>query len=70
MFNIIQEENQRLKAELSSLRRTIMQVDPIVMVDGRFEQMILSPITVIDVARELIEKLPQHQDNATINRHK
>lgn len=59
MFNIVQEENQRLKAELYSLRKVIMQVEPVVMVDGRFEEMMLSPITVIDVARDIIQKIPQ-----------
>ena len=41
MFSIIQEENRRIEAELSVLRRVIMQVDPVVMVDGRFEETIL-----------------------------
>ena len=59
MFNIVQEENRRIKAELSILRRVIMQVEPVVMVDGRFEEMMLSPITIIDVAREIIAKIPQ-----------
>jgi hypothetical protein len=62
MLNIVQEENQRLKAELSSLRRVIMQVEPVVMVDGRFEEMILSPITVINIAREIIQNIPQHRE--------
>jgi len=58
MLNIVQEENRRLKAELSDLRRIIMKVEPVVMVDGRFEEMMLSPITIIDVAREIIAKIP------------
>lgn len=58
MLNIVQEENRRLKAELSDLRRLIMQVEPVVMVDGRFEEMMLSPITIINVAREIIAKIP------------
>jgi hypothetical protein len=62
MLNIVQEENQRLKAELSSLRRVIMQVEPVVMVDGRFEEMILSPITVINIAREIIQSIPPNRD--------
>ena len=67
MFNIVQEENRRIKAELSILRRVIMQVEPVVMVDGRFEEMMLSPITVIDVARNIIEKIPQNQIDPTQN---
>ncbi len=61
MVNIVQEENQRLKAELSALRRVIMQVEPVVMVDGRFEEMITSPIAVIGVARQIIAQIPQAQ---------
>lgn len=61
MLNIVQEENQRLKAELLSLRRVIMQAEPVVMLDGRFEEMIVSPITVINVARDIIQKIPQHR---------
>lgn len=64
MFNIMQEENRRLKNELSSLRQVIMQADPTVMVDGRFEEMMLSPITVIDVARAIIKKIPETQTNS------
>lgn len=59
MVDIKQVESQRLKSELVSLRQTIVQVEPLVMVDGRFEKMMLSPITVLDVARELIEQIPQ-----------
>lgn len=54
MIDLIQEENQRLKTELAALRKTIMQAEPLVMVDGRFEQMMTTPITVIDIARKLI----------------
>lgn len=61
MLNIVQEENQRLKAELLSLRRVIMQVEPVVMLDGRFEEMIVSPITVINVARDILQKMPQYR---------
>jgi len=64
MLNIMQEENRRLKAELSDLRRIIMKVEPVVMVDGRFEEMMLSPITIIDVAREIIARIPPAQATA------
>lgn len=60
MFNIVQEENQRLKAELTTLRQAIMQVEPVVMLDGRFEEMMLSPVMVINIARELIEQITPH----------
>lgn len=61
MLNIVQEENRRLKAELSALRRVIMQVEPVVMLDGRFEEMMTSPIAVIGVARQIIAQIPQAQ---------
>ncbi len=63
MVNIVQEENQRLKAELSALRRVIMQVEPVVMVDGRFEEMMTSPIAVIGVARQILAQIPQTQSS-------
>ncbi len=55
------EENKRLKAELWQLRQTIIRVDPSVMHDGSFEEMFTAPINIIDIARELIENLPQAQ---------
>ncbi|HEX6386023.1 MAG TPA: hypothetical protein VF177_15240 [Anaerolineae bacterium] len=61
MLDITQEENRRLKDELNTLRQAIIQVEPAVVVDGRFERMIISPLAVIEVARELIEKIPQLQ---------
>jgi hypothetical protein len=61
MVNIVQEENQRLKAELSALRRVIMQVEPVVMLDGRFEEMITSPIAVIEIACQIIAQIPHTQ---------
>ncbi|GIK56382.1 MAG: hypothetical protein HND44_06785 [Chloroflexi bacterium] len=59
MLNIVQEENRRLKGELSALRRVIMQVEPVVMLDGRFEEMMTSPIAVIGVARQIIAQIPE-----------
>jgi hypothetical protein len=59
MLNIMQEENQRLKGELSALRQVIMRVEPVVMLDGRFEEMITSPIAIIEVACQIIAQIPQ-----------
>ncbi len=64
MVNITQEENRRLKAELYALRRVIMQAEPVVMIDGRFEEMMTSPIAVIDVARQIIAQRPQTHSHA------
>lgn len=61
MINVVQEENIRLKQKLATLRQTILRIDPSVMVDGRFEKMIVAPITVIDVACELIEAIPERK---------
>ncbi len=57
MINTYQEVDQQLKQELSALRQTIMRVAPGVMYDGRFDQMIISPITILDIARELLQEL-------------
>lgn len=59
MFDLIEEENHRLKQELAALRQTIIQADPSVMFDGRFEQMITTPVHVISVAQRLIQAIPQ-----------
>lgn len=55
MVDLIKYENQRLKEELKSLRRTIISVEPAVLVDGRFEEMITAPINVIGIARQVLE---------------
>lgn len=55
MVDIIREENERLKQDLNRLRQTIINIDPMVLVDGRFEEMMTSPRAVITVARELLE---------------
>lgn len=54
-----EEENSRLKAELWQLRQAIIRADPTVMHDGRFEEMFTAPVKIIDVARQLIETIPQ-----------
>jgi hypothetical protein len=56
MVELILEENERLKEELAGLRQAIIQADPAVLIDGRFEQMITTPITVITVARQLVRR--------------
>lgn len=58
VVDIVRAENERLKNELASLRQLILQTDPSVMLDGRFEKMMLAPINVIAVARSLIEQIP------------
>ena len=58
VVDIVRAENERLKSELASLRQLILQTDPTVMVDGRFEKMMVAPINIIAVARTLIEKIP------------
>jgi hypothetical protein len=58
MVELVLEENERLKEELAGLRQAIIQADPAVLLDGRFELMITTPITVITVARQLVAELP------------
>lgn len=52
------DEQLRLKEELVLLRQTIIRVEPSVMLDGRFEEMITTPRSVLTVARELIGQIP------------
>lgn len=54
-----EEENNRLRAELWQLRQAIIRADPTVMHDGRFEEMFAAPVTIIDIARQMIEATPQ-----------
>ena len=63
MVDIVRAENERLKSELASLRQLILQTDPSVMVDGRFEKMMVAPINIIAVARSLIEQIPNMEAN-------
>jgi hypothetical protein len=58
VVDIVRAENERLKSELVSLRQLILQTDPSVMLDGRFEKMMVAPINIIAVARSLIEQIP------------
>jgi hypothetical protein len=57
MIDIIQTENEKMKTQLTGLRQAIIQADPMVIVDGRFEKMMTAPINVIEIARELLESL-------------
>lgn len=59
MFDIFQEENLRLKRDLASLRQVIIAAEPTVMVDGRFEEMITTPGSTIQIAKALIAEITQ-----------
>lgn len=58
MINVMHEENERLQESLADLRQLIMRVEPAVMFDGRFEEMITNPTAIIDAARQLIRTIP------------
>ena len=64
MINIMHEENERLKESLADLRQVIIQAEPAVMFDGRFEEMITNPTAIIKVARQLIRTIPQETRRA------
>lgn len=53
----VEEALERLEAKLAELRQAIIGAERSVLVDGRFEQMILSPYAAIDVAVGLITEL-------------
>lgn len=55
MIDIAQLENEKMKTQLTGLRQAVIQADPMVIVDGRFEKMMTAPINVIEIARELLE---------------
>ena len=57
MIDIARHENEKIKTKLSGLRQAVIQADPTVIVDGRFEKMMVAPITVIEIARELLESI-------------
>lgn len=59
MLDLRIEEEDRLTDEIASLRQVIIRVEPSVMVDGRFEQMFTTPITVLRIARQLLEEKEQ-----------
>ena len=63
MIDTYRMENQQLKQEIATLRQAILQFDPGVMYDGRFDEMVLTPITTITIARQLLEKLVNQQEN-------
>ncbi len=51
-------ESERINDELVILRQVIMRVDPMVIHDGRFEKMIISPWSTLAIAREMLEQIP------------
>lgn len=55
MVDIARVENEKMKSQLSGLRQAVIQADPTVIVDGRFEKMMTAPITVIEIARDLLD---------------
>lgn len=59
-------ENQRLKQELVELRQTIFQIEPLVLYDGRFDEMIVSPITIVTVAKQLLQELARLRQQTTL----
>ena len=59
MVDIARQENEKMKSKLTGLRKAVIQADPTVIVAGRFERMMTAPITVIEIARELLETLAQ-----------
>lgn len=59
MTNQLLQDFGQVEDRLLQLRQAIIRVDPTVMVDGRFEEMFVTPLSVIDVARKLIETIPQ-----------
>jgi len=61
MFDLFQEENLRLKRDLTSLRQVIIAAEPTVMVDGRFEEMITAPGKTINIAQAIISELTYTQ---------
>lgn len=64
MVDLVREENRRLKAELHTLRQVIIRIDPSVMLDGRFEEMITRPTSIIEVARDLLERSTVVEESA------
>ncbi|MEM7112082.1 MAG: hypothetical protein AAF614_06595 [Chloroflexota bacterium] len=50
-----EKREEQLELQLEQLRRAIMQAEPSVIYDGRFEKMVLNPNIIIDIARDLIE---------------
>ena len=63
MFDLFQEENQRLKRDLASLRQAIIAAEPTVMIDGRFEEMISAPSRTINIAQALILEITQNHQS-------
>jgi hypothetical protein len=66
MIDTYQLENQRIKQELAALRQAIVQAEPVVMYDGRFDEMIASPITAVTIAKQLLTELTSTQQEHTL----
>ena len=64
MIDPATEEIRLLKTELAHLRQALLRADPTILLDGRFERMIVSPVAVIGVARELVARLPGPAERA------
>lgn len=58
MFDPTETENERYRHELAQLRQVIVQTEPSVLFDGRFEDMIVAPVNIIAIAQDLIRELP------------
>jgi hypothetical protein len=58
MFDPTETETERYRQELAQLRQVIVQTEPGVLFDGRFEDMIVAPVNVIAVAQDLIREIP------------
>lgn len=59
MVDLHLKEHERIREELATLRQLIMKVEPAVILDGRFEKMITSPLSIVDVACDLIAQIPE-----------
>lgn len=62
MVDVSQAECERIKEELATLRQIILRVEPMVVLDGRFEKMITSPLSIIAIAGALLETLPASRE--------
>lgn len=65
MIDTYKLENQRIKRQLTELRQAIFRVEPMVMYDGRFDEMIISPITTLTIAKDLLQELAHLRQQTT-----
>jgi hypothetical protein len=66
MIDTYELHNQQIKKELASLRQAIVQAEPLVMYDGRFDKMVASPITTVIVAKQILNELNERQKNSPV----